>query len=154
MPVSQRANIDVRIPKTFPELTTRRVLVMEYVDGFKCTDREMLKVGTYLSMDIRACDIGVCLFGSVFDRARMTVRISDLIKSLPLRLCGCIFVYIFLCMHVSFNASLMLVRFQKYNVDVDWLCSEITRSFAYQIHIDGMFNGIPFLGINDQCKHR
>jgi ubiquinone biosynthesis protein len=33
----------VKIPDVYPELSTRKVLVMEYVDGVKCTNEEALK---------------------------------------------------------------------------------------------------------------
>ena len=34
---------DIYIPKVYPDLTTERVLVMEYVEGVKCTEEEKLK---------------------------------------------------------------------------------------------------------------
>lgn len=33
----------VHVPKVYPELTTKKVLVMEYVDGVKCTETEKLQ---------------------------------------------------------------------------------------------------------------
>lgn len=73
----ERSGIDVIIPKCYPELTTKRVLVMDYSDGFKITDLEKLR---------------------------------------------------------------------KYNVDTNALMDKICRSFAHQIHVDGMFNGDPHPG--------
>lgn len=34
---------NLKVPEVYPELNTERVLVMEYVDGVKCTDTEQLK---------------------------------------------------------------------------------------------------------------
>eukprot|EP01054_Gregarina_sp_Poly1_P000887 Gregarina_sp_Poly_1__886@NODE_1211_length_4771_cov_58_034226_g62_i1_p1_GENE_NODE_1211_length_4771_cov_58_034226_g62_i1NODE_1211_length_4771_cov_58_034226_g62_i1_p1_ORF_typecomplete_len1356_score213_32ABC1/PF03109_16/4_2e31Betalactamase/PF00144_24/1_3e25Betalactamase/PF00144_24/21WaaY/PF06176_11/3_4e03WaaY/PF06176_11/4_3e16RIO1/PF01163_22/1_8e03RIO1/PF01163_22/4e11Kdo/PF06293_14/6e08APH/PF01636_23/0_00026APH/PF01636_23/6_9e03YrbLPhoP_reg/PF10707_9/0_00068Pkinase_fungal/PF17667_1/0_042EcKinase/PF0 len=82
----ERAGINVIIPKCYPEYTTQRVMVMEFINGFKVTDKQKL---------------------------------------------------------------------DEHKVNVDQLCTEITKSFAYQIHMDGMFNGDPHPGnimvqINDQ----
>eukprot|EP01053_Blabericola_migrator_P007484 Blabericola_migrator_1__7483@NODE_381_length_9180_cov_88_545814_g304_i0_p1_GENE_NODE_381_length_9180_cov_88_545814_g304_i0NODE_381_length_9180_cov_88_545814_g304_i0_p1_ORF_typecomplete_len1318_score281_16ABC1/PF03109_16/2_4e32Betalactamase/PF00144_24/3_9e23Betalactamase/PF00144_24/58Betalactamase/PF00144_24/43WaaY/PF06176_11/3_1e14RIO1/PF01163_22/1_1e04RIO1/PF01163_22/5_1e11RIO1/PF01163_22/4_2e03Kdo/PF06293_14/1e06APH/PF01636_23/9_4e05APH/PF01636_23/4_2e03Pkinase_Tyr/PF07714_17/0_16YrbLPhoP_reg/ len=73
----ERAGIRVIIPRCYPEYTTRKVMVMEFIDGFKVTDK---------------------------------------------------------------------VKLAEYGVDVDKLCCDITRSFAYQIHMDGLFNGDPHPG--------
>ena len=33
----------MKIPKAYPELTSRRVLVMEWIDGVRCTDLPALE---------------------------------------------------------------------------------------------------------------
>lgn len=43
---------NLKVPDVYPELNTKRVLVMEYVEGVKCTDTEQLK-----QMDIDAEEI-------------------------------------------------------------------------------------------------
>lgn len=73
----KKAGIPIKIPNSYPLYTTQRVMVMEYIDGFKCTDKE---------------------------------------------------------------------RLEEHNVNVDELCCLITESFAYQIHMDGLFNGDPHPG--------
>lgn len=38
-----RGKIDIVVPEVFPHLTYKRILVMEYIDGFKITDTEKLE---------------------------------------------------------------------------------------------------------------
>lgn len=74
---AEAAGLDVIIPKVYPQYTTKRVLVMEFCEGFKITDAEKLAA---------------------------------------------------------------------YKIDVDDLMVKICRSFAHQIHVDGLFNGDPHPG--------
>ena len=39
----ERANLDVIIPRVIPGMVTKRVLVMEFIEGFKVTDAAMLE---------------------------------------------------------------------------------------------------------------
>ncbi|PFH38294.1 ABC1 family protein [Besnoitia besnoiti] len=73
----RRSGIGVKIPKPYPEFTSKKVLVMEFVNGFKITDTEKL---------------------------------------------------------------------DHYQVDRRELMFKLCDSFAYQIHIDGLFNGDPHPG--------
>ncbi|CDJ31169.1 LOW QUALITY PROTEIN: Beta-lactamase family protein, related [Eimeria mitis] len=74
---AQRSGIGVIIPKCYPNLVTKSVMVMEFIDGFKVTDVEKL---------------------------------------------------------------------DQYGVDRRELMYKLCDSFAYQIHIDGLFNGDPHPG--------
>ncbi|KYF49305.1 ABC1 family protein [Toxoplasma gondii ARI] len=73
----RKSGIDVKIPKPYPEFTAKKVMVMEFVNGFKITDTEKL---------------------------------------------------------------------DAHNVDRRELMFKLCDSFAYQIHIDGLFNGDPHPG--------
>ncbi|PHJ16068.1 abc1 family protein, partial [Cystoisospora suis] len=73
----KRSGIDVIIPQCYPELTSKKVMVMEFVKGFKITDLDKL---------------------------------------------------------------------DEYKVDRRELMYKLCDSFAYQIHIDGLFNGDPHPG--------
>ncbi|CBZ55913.1 putative ABC1 family beta-lactamase [Neospora caninum Liverpool] len=73
----RKSGIDVKIPKPYPEFTAKKVMVMEFVNGFKITDTEKL---------------------------------------------------------------------DAYKVDRRELMFKLCDSFAYQIHIDGLFNGDPHPG--------
>ncbi|KAL8433652.1 hypothetical protein ACSSS7_003750 [Eimeria intestinalis] len=74
---AQRSQIGVIIPKCYPDLVTKSVFVMEYIDGFKVTDTAKL---------------------------------------------------------------------DHYGIDRRELMYKLCDSFAYQIHIDGLFNGDPHPG--------
>ncbi|KAL8273302.1 hypothetical protein Esti_002803 [Eimeria stiedai] len=74
---AQRSQIGVVIPKCYPDLVTKSVFVMEYIDGFKVTDTAKL---------------------------------------------------------------------DQYGIDRRELMYQLCDSFAYQIHIDGLFNGDPHPG--------
>lgn len=39
--------VGVRVPKVFPDLSTRRLLVMEYIDGVKASEIDALRAGGY-----------------------------------------------------------------------------------------------------------
>ncbi|OEH76788.1 abc1 family protein [Cyclospora cayetanensis] len=87
---AQRSRIGVIIPKCYPNLVTKSVMVMDFIDGFKVTDTAKLDL-------------------------------------------------------MGFGLWRVVLR-QQYGVDRRELMYRLCDSFAYQIHIDGLFNGDPHPG--------
>ncbi|KAL8452295.1 hypothetical protein Emag_002414 [Eimeria magna] len=155
---AQRSQIGVVIPKCYPDLVTKSVFVMEYIDGFKVTDTAKLDVRLLTSISpsqithSRSKLGGICVFTLMpsalvwccvsfatpqYIKVKMSEKHVDFVSFFIET--GLLSAY----MHVGWVLACVS---QQYGIDRRELMYKLCDSFAYQIHIDGLFNGDPHPG--------